>query len=108
MFNHYPVPDDTSAVPTTAIPMTRLLNGYKAPTAFYEAVMLAAKKGVKRAVSGNLYTSRMLCGEEFWLLLTKPKKWLAGRCIALMVANRVFDLQFVQYKRSPTKRYRLN
>jgi hypothetical protein len=88
--------------------ITALIGGYNAPTAFYLLVEKQIKKGMHKVMPGNLYTTRMICGEEFWLTLgNNYKKRLAGRCLAHMVVKGRFPFNFIQYKRSPTKRYQL-
>lgn len=88
--------------------VTELIGGYNAPTAFYKLIEQQIEDGMRAVKAGKLYTLRMLCGEEFWLILgTAYSKRLAGRCFAHMVDQGHFPFEFIQYKRSPTKRYQL-
>ncbi len=40
------------------------------------------------------YTAKKLCGEEFWKLLEKGERIIAGKCIAHMVARKFITLDF--------------
>jgi hypothetical protein len=85
-----------------------LLGGYKAPVAFYEFVEGQVQDAMHEVQEGKIYTLEMLCGGEFWLILETPNNQrLAGRCFAQMVHQGRFPFEFMQYKRSPTKRYLL-
>lgn len=93
---------------TTNEPMTKLLNGYKAPTDFYNEVYQNIRAGVAAMISGELYTAKMLVVDGYWdSLRTNARKHLAGRCFAHMVSTNQFPLKFVQYKRTKTKRYKI-
>ena len=82
-----------------------LLNGQQVSKEFYDLVCLAASRSVMGMECNRLYVARELCGGDFWQTLTNSEKRRAGRCLAHMVSNKVFDWQFVKYKKSPTKRY---
>lgn len=88
--------------------MKKLLNGYYVDPKFYQKVTAAIDQNVGYIEPEKLYTCRDLCGESFWTVLSKPEKWYAGRCLAYAVSSKQYDLKAVKYKRSPTKRYRLN
>jgi hypothetical protein len=93
---------------TETTEMTKLLNSHKAPTKFYNEVHQQVSDVASYMEPGVLYTTQMLCGDQYWNAL--PSDWwrrLAGRCLAHMVSTKQFPFSFVQYKRSPTKRYRL-
>lgn len=91
---------------TTNEPMTKLLNGFKAPTEFYNEVYQNIRAGVAAMISGNLYTAKMLVVDGYWAnLKINKRKSLAGRCFAHMVSTGLFPLKFVQYKKSCTKHY---
>ena len=83
----------------------KLLNGQLIAKEFYNDVLVHAGRGVMKMDKGRLYTAKELCGEEFWLSMNNWERRTAGRCFAHMVSNKVFDLQFIKYKKSPTKRY---
>lgn len=88
--------------------MTKLLNGHKAPTKFYNEVHQQVSDVAYCMQPGILYTTKILCGDEFWdALPSNWWRWLAGRCLAHMVSTKQFPFAYVKYKRSPTKRYRL-
>lgn len=82
-----------------------LLNGQSVDKAFYQEIFLQAKTVVPEMQANKLYTVRELFGEDYWQIMTNYLKRMAGRCFAKMVHDKVFDLQFIQFKRSPTKRY---
>jgi len=91
---------------TTNEPMTKLLNGFKAPTQLYNEVFLNIRAGVAAMIPGELYTAKMLVVDGYWAnLKSNKRKSLAGRCFAHMVSTGLFTLTFVQYKRSCTKHY---
>lgn len=92
---------------TQPIKMTQLLNGFRAPTTFYHQIQIEVSKGISKMDSNHLYTLKELCDKSFWDALPNSKKWLAGRCFAHMVSEKIFHLRFVKYKRSPTKRYQM-
>ena len=89
-------------------PSMDLIGGYKAPTHFYRSVEQQIQDALNEVKPEKLYTLRMLCGEEFWSILgSNFCRRLAGRCFAHMVDQGHFPFEFIQYKRSPTKRYLL-
>lgn len=91
---------------TTNESMTKLLNGFKAPTEFYYEVYQNICAGVAAMTVGELYTAKMLVVDGYWdTLKINKRKTLAGRCFAHMVSTGLFPLKFVQYKRSCTKHY---
>lgn len=91
---------------TTNDSMTKLLNGFKAPTDFYNEVYLNISAGVAAMIAGELYTAKMLVVDGYWdTLISNKWKTLAGRCFAHMVSTGLFPLKFVQYKKSSTKHY---
>lgn len=89
------------------VPMVKLLGRYAATAAFYKLIQQQAEEGMQTLEHNTLYMCSEICGDGFWIILTKREKWLAGRCFAHMVYMGMFPLSFVQYKRSATKRYRL-
>jgi len=95
------------SVSSNPVPMTKLLGGYSTSTAFYRLIQQQAEEGMQTLDYDVLYRCSEICGDGFWKLLTKREKRLSGRCFAHMVYTGMFPLNFVQYKRSPTKRYRL-
>lgn len=94
--------------PKKLVAKTALLNGHYAPTEFYARVLKQIHMAMAEVKPDTLYTTKMLCGDDFWSDL--PSNWwkvLAGRCFAHMVSTKQFPFEFVQYKRSCTKHYRL-
>ena len=88
------------------LPSIKLLNGHKAPFAFYKAVEQVASEGVEAMSANRCYTARELCGEDFWSNLpSKWWRWLAGRCFAHMIYSKKLKVKFHQYKKSVTKHY---
>jgi hypothetical protein len=87
-------------------PMTQLLNGFKAPTEFYQEVHQNTYNGVDAMVIGELYKVKEIANKGYWATLPSNKwKTLAGRCFAHMVSTGQFPVKFVQYKKSRTKHY---
>jgi hypothetical protein len=91
------------------VPMTSLLGGHSISTAFYDSIQRQIQNRLHEVKDGKLYVAKELCGEEFWstFLISDWQRRMAGRCFAHMVATGIFPFTFKQYKRSPTKRYRL-
>lgn len=92
----------------TKVPKTKLLNGYYAPTKFYNEVRQNISAGVSAMLPDTLYKAKMLCEDKFWKDL--PSDWwrrLAGRCFAHMVSTKQFPVKFVQYKQSCTNHYQI-
>ena len=86
-----------------------LLGGHKSPDYFYEAVEMQIESRLHELKANKLYTSKILCGDEFWeILKTDFCRRLAGRCLAHMVHTKRFPFKFIQYKRYSTKYYRLH
>lgn len=89
----------------TKIPV---LGGQWAPRALYAQVEQEVSLLIPRLVPGKLYRLSDIYGESRWNTLGNAwVKRKAGRCFAHMVSTGKFALEFVQYKRSATKRYRL-
>ncbi|MDI1308614.1 MAG: hypothetical protein PSV17_04165 [Methylotenera sp.] len=85
-----------------------LFGGYKAPVALYDAVEKQVGDSITHLQHEKLYRLRLICGDEFWALLDNAfTRRIAGRCFAHMIYHGQFPFEFVQYKRSPTKRYQL-
>lgn len=90
--------------------MVQVLNGIKVPRALYVQIEdhLAKKLPGLTLEANKLYTLREMYGEDDWQAIGNA--WArrhAGRCFAHMVARGKFQFDFVQYKRSCTKHYRL-
>ena len=85
-----------------------VLGGQWAPRALYKRVEQEVSALIPQLVPGKLYRLSDIYGESRWNDLGNAwVKRKAGRCFAHMVATRKFAFEFVQYKRSATKRYRL-
>ena len=86
----------------------RVSGGQWAPRALYLRVEKEVSVLIPQLVQGKLYRLSDIYGESRWNDLGNAwMKRKAGRCFAHMVATKRFALEFVQYKRSATKRYRL-
>lgn len=85
-----------------------LHDGYTVSEDFYKAVRYQAVEVIPVLVRGMKYTSRMLCGDEFWKLLTDGDKRMAGRCIANMVVSGLLPFNFAETKHEYPKRYQLH
>lgn len=87
------------------VPQTKLLNGYTAPTEFYERLQAHIAKQIPNIQPDTLYILKIICGDKFWDGL--PNNWwkrLAGRCFAHMVSKKLLPFEFVQLKHK-TKHY---
>ncbi len=87
----------------------QVLGGQWVPRALYNQISRDIAERVPLLVPGKLYRLQDIYGDQLWASLGNA--WVkrnAGRCFAHMVSKGRFPLTFVQYKRSPTKRYLLN
>ena len=86
---------------------TDVLNGHRVPTMLYENVMHHMEKRMPNIKADTLYTLKSMCGRVFWNAMNSWQRRASGRAFAHMVHTGMFPFKFVQYKRSPTKRYLL-
>lgn len=86
---------------------TEVLNGYSVPAVMYTDLMHHMEKQMPNIKAGNLYTLKSMCGRAFWNDMNSWQRRASGRAFAYMVHTGMFPFKFVQYKRSPTKRYLL-
>lgn len=87
---------------------TKVLGGHYVPTRLYVDLMAHMQAKMPAIAPDTLHTLKGMCDEEFWEGL--KSSWLrckAGRAFAHMVSTQIFPFEFIQYKRSPTKRYLL-
>jgi hypothetical protein len=87
--------------------MTEVLNFHKVPTKLYDAVQSQMVKQLHNVQPNQLYTLKKMCGKEFWNGMNSWQQRKAGRAFAHMVHIGLFPFEFIQHKKSPTKRYRL-
>ena len=86
----------------------RVLGGQWVPRTLYLRVEKEVSVLIPQLVPGKLYRLSDIYGESRWNALGNAwVKRKAGRCFAHMVSTKRFALDYVKYKRSATKRYRL-
>lgn len=91
-----------------SINTTKVLGGHSVPTRLYVDLMAHMESRMHEVAPDTFHTLKSMCDAGFWDGLNS--KWLkckAGRAFAHMVYQGHFPFEFVQYKRSPTKRYLL-
>jgi hypothetical protein len=124
------IPTYSPVVKTTPAEMTKVLGGRSVLTDLYTGVaaqmeirmpdvmndvlgtMADSKNGnickVSNVEYGKLYILPMMCGDEFWDgLCSSWWQRQAGEAFAHMVSTGMFPFEFVQYKKSCTKHYRM-
>ena len=55
----------------------------------------------------KVYTTKLLCGKEFWDTLEKGERINAGKCVAQMVACKALPLRFAGTTKSNSRLYKL-
>lgn len=92
----------------TRVGMIKVLNGKYVPTELYEIVRSQVHKEMPNVRLGQLYDLNDICAANFWHdLKTNVRRRQAGEAFAHMVATGLFPFEFIQYKKSVTKYYRL-
>lgn len=73
----------------------------------FESVLQQVEE-IRKALMPNVdYTTKMLCGRDFWRLLKPYERILAGRCLALMATTDNFPLYFAGKTPGNSNLYRL-
>lgn len=86
---------------------TNVLGGHSVPTTLYWDVMKHMDAQMHKVKPEALNTLKGMCEIDFWDDMNSWQRRKAGRAFAHMVHTGIFPFEFVQYKRSPTKRYLL-
>jgi hypothetical protein len=82
--------------------------GRTVPQAFFDSVQQQVEEVLPAMDPEACYTSKMLCGMEFWeLLLNNGQRRTAGRCLAHMVSQELLPLVFAESKSKHPKWYQL-
>lgn len=84
-----------------------LYGGRTVPQAFFDGVQQQVEEVLPAMDPKARYTSKMLCGMEFWALLNNGERRTAGRCLAHMVAQELLPLVFAESKSKHPKWYQL-
>jgi len=84
-----------------------LSEGSTADKDFYKAIEAQVESVIPELTHGKRYTLKKLCG-EFWDVLERGEKNLAGKCMAHMVATKKFPIHFVKTKHEYPLHYQLN
>ncbi len=85
-----------------------LYDGYSVSEKLYKAVLYQVEEIIPAMEDDVKYTLKILCGDEFWDLLTDGEKRMAGRCMAHMVVNKRLPLSFSDSKHEYPKWYRIH
>jgi len=64
---------------------------------FYDAVLEQVKDIIPALIHGERYTTKRLCGEAFWSLLSDGEKRAAGKCMTSSASHK-FCTRIRQYK----------
>lgn len=78
---------------------------YKDPAKLVEAIGTLVRRFIPHMLPGHSFTLRAMCGDEFWLSLSKGQKSLAGTFMTQMVMNGDFELEFADTGVNQTKQY---
>lgn len=89
------------------VEMTEVLNCHRVPTKLYMDVQAQMYKQLNTLLLNRTYTLKQMCGKQFWSGMNSWQQRAAGRAFAHMVHVGLFPLEFIQHKKSPTKRYQL-
>lgn len=84
-----------------------LSGGHKVSKAFLTEIQHQVAESVPAMEPQISYTTKMLCGNKFWVILNNRERRLVGRCLAHLVIHRLLPLQFVGPTRKYPKKYAL-
>ena len=83
-------------------------DGYTVACEFYDSVKHQVEEVLEAIQRDVLYTAEALCGAEFWSLLSKGERRLAGRCLAhMIIVRRLFPLVHCPGRHEYPYRYKL-
>lgn len=89
------------------VEITEVLNCHWVPTKLYEEIKQHMLAQLHQVLPNRRYTLKQMCGKAFWSGMNSWQQRKAGRAFAHMVHVGLFPLEFIQHKKSPTKRYQL-
>jgi hypothetical protein len=84
-----------------------LHDGYSIPLVFYESIQKQITEVLPALKRNRRYTTKMLCGPEFWGLMEKGERIKTGLCLAHMVTQKLLPLTFAESTSGNAKQYRL-
>jgi len=82
-------------------------NGACIPMVLYDTVKLQIETRLVELIPDVIYTSKTLCGKEFWSRLTPRNKNLAGMCVKHLVEKGYLELVAVKWDHEYPKKYKL-
>lgn len=84
-----------------------LHGGYPVSKFFFDSIRRQVEEVLPALARGENYTTKILCGKDFWSQLGNGERILAGRCLADMVVRNILPLTFAHGKHEYPKRYQL-
>jgi hypothetical protein len=85
--------------------MLILTDGTAVDKAFYESIRSRVEEVIPAMKPGEAYTVKVLCGDDFWSLLSTREASLAGRCVVSMVKTGQLPLAMVGCEHEYPRRY---
>ena len=74
---------------------------------FYNQLLQQIRESVPALELEEVYTTKMLCGKEFWDTLEKGERIKAGRCVVNMVRNNLLPFRFAGTTKANSQLYQL-
>ena len=84
-----------------------LQNGDCIPKALHDSLMSQIKIRLPVLTHGVDYTVENLCGKDFWSLLKRGERILAGKFVVYQVENGYLELITVKWEHEYPKKYKL-
>lgn len=73
----------------------------------YDSVRKRVENALPAMEQNERYTLEMLCGQDFWELLSDGERRTAGRCMSDMVERKLLPLRVAETKHEYPKYYQL-
>lgn len=89
------------------IEIPALQDEYLATESLFNKVQQQIEDALEALMPNVNYTTKMLCGRDFWRSLKPYERILAGRCLALMATADNFPLYFAGKTPGNSNLYRL-
>jgi hypothetical protein len=88
-------------------PYVGLSDGFIVDAAHYNQLLQYILERLNDLVKGKIYTSKRLCGLEYWRTLDRWGQVLTGMCVAHMVVHNRLPLTFVKHAHEYPLKYQI-
>jgi len=72
---------------------------------FYRTLVERARDRIPHLTFDEIYVVRDIVGSDYWGALKNPRRWLAGKVLAHLVAAKTLPLRFASCPYCTIKRY---